>query len=27
VETVEVTLSTLPGDPLPAKLFIQVRAD
>ena len=27
VETVEVTLSTLPGDPLPDKLFIQVRAD
>lgn len=27
VETVEVTLSTLPGDPLPAKLFIQVRAN
>jgi autotransporter-associated beta strand protein len=26
-ETVEVTLSTLPGDPLPSKLFIQVRAD
>ena len=26
-ETVEVTLSTLPGDPLPAKLFIQVRAN
>jgi hypothetical protein len=26
-ETVEVTLSNLPGDPLPAKLFIQVRAD
>jgi autotransporter-associated beta strand protein len=26
-ETVEVTLSALPGDPLPAKLFIQVRAD
>jgi autotransporter-associated beta strand protein len=26
-ESVEVTLSTLPGDPLPAKLFIQVRAD
>jgi autotransporter-associated beta strand protein len=26
-ETVEVTLSDLPGDPLPAKLFIQVRAD
>lgn len=26
-ETVEVTLSTLPGAPLPAKLFIQVRAD
>ena len=26
VETVEVTLSALPGDPLPAKLFIQVRA-
>jgi autotransporter-associated beta strand protein len=26
VETVEVTLSTLPGDPLPAKLFVQVRA-
>lgn len=27
VETVPVTLSTLPGDPLPDKLFIQVRAD
>ena len=27
VETVEVTLSALPGDPLPAKLFIQVRAE
>ena len=27
VETVPVTLSALPGDPLPAKLFIQVRAD
>lgn len=27
VETVPVTLSTLPGDPLPAKLFIQVRAE
>ncbi len=27
VETVQVTLSTLPGDPLPATLFIQVRAD
>ena len=27
VETVPVTLSTLPGDPLPAKLFIQVRAN
>ena len=26
-ETVEVTLSDLPGDPLPTKLFIQVRAD
>ena len=26
-ETVEVTLSTLLGDPLPAKLFIQVRAN
>jgi autotransporter-associated beta strand protein len=26
-ETVEVTLSTLPGNPLPAKLFIQVRAN
>lgn len=26
-ETVEVTLSSLPGNPLPAKLFIQVRAD
>jgi autotransporter-associated beta strand protein len=26
-ETVEVTLSVLPGDPLPAKLFIQVRAE
>ena len=26
-ETVEVTLSVLPGDPLPAKLFIQVRAN
>jgi hypothetical protein len=26
-ETVPVTLSTLPGDPLPAKLFIQVRAN
>lgn len=26
-ETVEVTLSSLPGDPLPAKLFIQVRAN
>jgi hypothetical protein len=26
-ETVEVTLSTLAGDPLPAKLFIQVRAN
>jgi autotransporter-associated beta strand protein len=26
-ETVEVTLSTIPGDPLPAKLFIQVRAN
>jgi autotransporter-associated beta strand protein len=27
VETVEVTLSALPGDPLPGKLFIQVRAE
>lgn len=27
VETVQVTLSTLPGDPLPAKLFVQVRAN
>lgn len=27
VETVEVTLSSLPGVPLPSKLFIQVRAD
>jgi hypothetical protein len=27
VETVPVTLSALPGDPLPDKLFIQVRAD
>lgn len=27
VETVEVTLSALAGDPLPAKLFIQVRAN
>jgi hypothetical protein len=27
VETVPVTLSAIPGDPLPAKLFIQVRAD
>ena len=27
VETVEVTISTLPGEPLPAKLFIQVRAE
>jgi hypothetical protein len=27
VETVPVTLSILPGDPLPDKLFIQVRAD
>jgi autotransporter-associated beta strand protein len=26
-ETVEVTLSELPGDPLPARLFIQVRAN
>jgi autotransporter-associated beta strand protein len=26
-ETVEVTLTDLPGDPLPAKLFIQVRAN
>jgi autotransporter-associated beta strand protein len=26
-ETVPVTLSSLPGDPLPTKLFIQVRAD
>jgi autotransporter-associated beta strand protein len=26
-ETVPVTLSNLPGNPLPAKLFIQVRAD
>jgi autotransporter-associated beta strand protein len=26
-ETVEVTLSALPGNPLPAKLFIQVRAN
>jgi autotransporter-associated beta strand protein len=26
-ETVEVTLSSLPGSPLPAKLFIQVRAN
>jgi hypothetical protein len=26
-ETVEVTLSVLPGNPLPAKLFIQVRAN
>ena len=26
-ETVEITLSNLPGTPLPAKLFIQVRAD
>ncbi|MCU0749279.1 MAG: hypothetical protein MUF13_07010, partial [Akkermansiaceae bacterium] len=26
-ETVPVTLSLLPGNPLPAKLFIQVRAD
>ena len=27
VETINVTLSALPGDPLPAKLFIQVRAN
>ena len=27
VETVQVTLSTLPGNPLPAKLFVQVRAN
>jgi autotransporter-associated beta strand protein len=27
VETVEVTLSGFPGDPLPGKLFIQVRAN
>jgi hypothetical protein len=27
VETVPVTLSSIPGDPLPGKLFIQVRAD
>ncbi len=27
VETVPVTLSVLPGNPLPAKLFIQVRAN
>jgi len=27
VETVQVTLSNLPGDPLPGKLFIQVRAN
>jgi len=27
VETVEVTLSSLPGEPLPPKLFIQVRAN
>jgi len=27
VETVPVTLSALPGNPLPGKLFIQVRAD
>ena len=26
-ETVDVTLSNLPGDPLPAKLFIQVRSN
>ena len=26
-ETVEITLSALPGNPLPAKLFIQVRAN
>jgi autotransporter-associated beta strand protein len=26
-ETVEITLSDLPGDPLPAKLFIQVRTN
>jgi autotransporter-associated beta strand protein len=26
-ETVEVTLSNLPGNPLPSRLFIQVRAD
>lgn len=27
VELIDVTLSTLPGDPLPAKLFIQIRAN
>jgi autotransporter-associated beta strand protein len=27
VETVEVTLSALPGSPLPAKLFVQMRAN
>ena len=27
VEAINVTLSNLPGNPLPAKLFIQVRAD
>jgi autotransporter-associated beta strand protein len=27
VETINVTLSVLPGDPLPAKLFVQVRAN
>jgi autotransporter-associated beta strand protein len=27
VETINVTLSSLPGNPLPAKLFIQVRAN
>jgi hypothetical protein len=27
VETVQVTLSTLPGNPLPGKLFVQVRAN
>jgi hypothetical protein len=26
-ETVEITLSNLPGNPRPAKLFIQVRAN
>jgi len=26
-ESINVTLSNLPGDPLPAKLFVQVRAN